>query len=88
MESERIERAARLRAAGLSYAEIAEAIGTSRQHVHRILERTEIPQWGAHELRQVKGGWAIVSPDTDPRIIHALLKHALANVGLPEGESE
>lgn len=80
MESERIERAARLRAAGLSYAEIADAIGSSRQHVHRILAETDIPEWGPYEIVEVKGGWAVVSLGTDPRIIHAALKAAMNRV--------
>lgn len=81
MESEKVSRAARLRAAGLTYQEIADALGVSRQHAHRMLEGVPIPEWGAHEIKAVRGGYAIVSPETDPRILHSLLKAALKRAG-------
>lgn len=81
MESEKVSRAARLRAAGLTYQEIASALGVSRQHAHRMLDGVPIPEWGAHEIKPVRGGFAIVSPETDQRILHALLKAALTRAG-------
>ena len=84
MESDKVSRAARLRAAGLTYQEIASALGVSRQHAHRMLDGVDIPEWGTHEIKPVSGGYAIVSPGTDPRILHALLKAALTRAGQDE----
>lgn len=69
-------RIARLRAAGLTYQEIGERVGITKQRVHQILATEESPAWTRARV-EVDGDRVVVSGDTDIRVIHAAIVAAL-----------
>jgi transcriptional regulator with XRE-family HTH domain len=74
------ERIARLRAAGLTVREIAQAVGISYQRAAQILATEPVPEWNQATV-SIVGNEVIVTADAEPRIIHALISNAIKRQG-------
>jgi transcriptional regulator with XRE-family HTH domain len=74
------ERIARLRAAGLTVREIAQAVGISYQRAAQILATEPVPEWNQATV-SIVGNEVRVTADAEPRIIHALISNAIKRQG-------